>query len=522
MQCVVCIFFFFSSRRRHTRYISVTGVQTCALPISLAQDLPVQSTSIPGVAQRTGATTYYLEIYPRPASALAGKQPVFALFPNPGTVDIVVASELLEAARAMERGFDTPDRTTLIGSTHRIYAVAEKSVPSDGRFDATRAHAAAAELSKRAVLSDFAQLARDHDTSLNAVLLGAIAGTGILPIEDAGFEATIKAFGKAQEANLRGFRAGVQFVRGEQAPAPAAQETKRPSPRAPAAQTLIDSVAANYPRVLAETVQEALARLVDFQDRRYARSYLDRLDRVIKAERDLQGEAFQFHLSGEVARQLAVWMSFEDVIRVADLKTKPDRLTRIREEVGVAPGQRLALTEFLKPGVEEWCGLLPGFLGRPLFAMFVRRNLTDRFNVSIRVRTSGILGFTSLYLLARLRFWRRHSMRFHNEQQAIMAWLDMICDALKQDYRFALEIVALAGLRKGYGETRRRGVDKSDRIVEALVRPGFSDGQAAAEAMRTVREAAMADADDAAFDHLLSNLAAVAANAAEPVERAAE
>src|ERR1044072_7465125 len=25
---------FFSSRRRHTRYISVTGVQTCALPIS--------------------------------------------------------------------------------------------------------------------------------------------------------------------------------------------------------------------------------------------------------------------------------------------------------------------------------------------------------------------------------------------------------------------------------------------------------------------------------------------------------
>ena len=25
--------FFFSSRRRHTRYISVTGVQTCALPI---------------------------------------------------------------------------------------------------------------------------------------------------------------------------------------------------------------------------------------------------------------------------------------------------------------------------------------------------------------------------------------------------------------------------------------------------------------------------------------------------------
>ena len=33
------VIFFFSSRRRHTRYISVTGVQTCALPISVAKVL---------------------------------------------------------------------------------------------------------------------------------------------------------------------------------------------------------------------------------------------------------------------------------------------------------------------------------------------------------------------------------------------------------------------------------------------------------------------------------------------------
>src|SRR3546814_3350583 len=30
---VECVFFFFSSRRRHTRCALVTGVQTCALPI---------------------------------------------------------------------------------------------------------------------------------------------------------------------------------------------------------------------------------------------------------------------------------------------------------------------------------------------------------------------------------------------------------------------------------------------------------------------------------------------------------
>src|SRR3546814_4224118 len=33
--CFLCGFFFFSSRRRHTRCALVTGVQTCALPISL-------------------------------------------------------------------------------------------------------------------------------------------------------------------------------------------------------------------------------------------------------------------------------------------------------------------------------------------------------------------------------------------------------------------------------------------------------------------------------------------------------
>src|SRR3546814_1952227 len=34
-QVIVCVVFFFSSRRRHTRCALVTGVQTCALPIYL-------------------------------------------------------------------------------------------------------------------------------------------------------------------------------------------------------------------------------------------------------------------------------------------------------------------------------------------------------------------------------------------------------------------------------------------------------------------------------------------------------
>ena len=53
--------------------------------------------------------------------------------PTPGDVDVVVASELVEAGRAIQRGLVTPARTTLIASTHRSYTISEKSDPADGR-----------------------------------------------------------------------------------------------------------------------------------------------------------------------------------------------------------------------------------------------------------------------------------------------------------------------------------------------------------------------------------------------------
>ena len=95
--------------------------------------LPVQSTSIPGVAQRTGATTYYIEMFPTPYSELGGRRPVLALSPGVGDVDVVIASELLEAGRAIAMGFVTADRTLLLSSTSRVYLTVEKMQMGDGR-----------------------------------------------------------------------------------------------------------------------------------------------------------------------------------------------------------------------------------------------------------------------------------------------------------------------------------------------------------------------------------------------------
>src|SRR5919201_2858678 len=186
-----------------------------------ASDLPAQATSIPGVAQRTGATTYYLEIFPARRSALGGREPVLSLTPSPGNVDIMVASELVEAGRAMANGYVNPERTTLIASTHRIYATIEKMQMADGRYDSDQVIAAARELARHAVLFDMRKLAQESGTIINAVLFGAMAGSGVLPVSRDACEAAIRKSGRGAEASLRGFAAGYEIAQGgRKAPEP--------------------------------------------------------------------------------------------------------------------------------------------------------------------------------------------------------------------------------------------------------------------------------------------------------------
>ena len=95
-------------------------------------------------------------------------------------------------------------------------------------------------------------------------------------------------------------------------------------------------------------------------------------------------------------------MAYEDVIRVADLKTRPDRLPRIRKDLKAAPDQPVVVVDFLKPGLEEFCSVLPGFLARPLLGWAGRHNKLDSFNVGLHITTSGILGYGLLRLMAKL------------------------------------------------------------------------------------------------------------------------
>jgi indolepyruvate ferredoxin oxidoreductase beta subunit len=429
-------------------------------------DLPAQATSIPGVAQRTGATTYYLEIFPARKADLGGREPVLSLTPSPGNVDIMVASELVEAGRAMTNGYVSPARTTLVASTHRIYATVEKMQMADGRYDGERVSEAARQLAKRAVLFDMRRLAQENGTVINAVLFGAMAGSGVLPLTRDACEQAIRQAGRGAEASLRGFAAGYEIALGQ-----------RPAPGQPAPPQRATE--------LADVMRIALDRLRDYQGDRYARLYETRLQPF------LQGDAA---LAASVARHLALWMAYEDIIRVADLKTRASRFERVRNEVGAKSGEPVIVIDYLKPGVEEFASVLPHFLGKRLVAWAERRGKLDAYNIGMHIKTSGVLGYLLVRSLAWLRPWRPLSYRYKEEQALIERWLALVSDVAARDTALALEVAECARLIKGYGETHRRGKANFLAIVDALVEnPATADARSQAAAIRKAREAALAD-----------------------------
>ncbi|PJE35638.1 indolepyruvate oxidoreductase subunit B, partial [Pseudooceanicola lipolyticus] len=160
----------------------------------------VQSTSVAGVAQRTGATIYYVEMLPK-----SDRAPVFSLAPAEGDVDVLIAAEMMEAGRAIMRGFVTPDRTLLIASSHRNLATLEKEVPGSGISDSGEVRKAAAAAARDVILFDMEAMAQKAGSVISASLFGALAGSGALPFDAESYRETIRASGRGVEKSLAAF-----------------------------------------------------------------------------------------------------------------------------------------------------------------------------------------------------------------------------------------------------------------------------------------------------------------------------
>ena len=441
---------------------------------SRIEGFPAQATSTPGVAQRTGATTYYFEVFPEVG---LDRRPVFSIYPAPGAVDLQVSFEPTEAARALSGGFVGPE-TTVITAAERIFSTSEKIRPGDGTIELTPVLEALESCAGKLSIVDLAEGVRTGRCHPNAVMFGAIAASGILPFTVETCRKAIERSGVAVEQNLAGFDAGKAL------PSMPIAATQNPPALFSAAPADLAEQIRSLPKPVQQMAGHAATHLLDYQDADYAKMFLQRLDRVIACDR----KDMNHRLSVSVARRLAAWMAYEDVIRVAQLKTRPGRLSRIRADLAIGDDVPLKVHDFLKPGREELLDLLPSSSRKLKDVPHANRSSAG---LALKLKTSGPFGWAVMRLLASLRGWRRRSRRYEREQALIDRWLDAVIRMAGSDYGLACELADLAVWARGYGDVRHRGFGELNRLItdKAGDRPAYADE------IRTSLEAAYSESE---------------------------
>ena len=260
----------------------------------------------------------------------------------------------------------------------------------------------------------------------------------------------------------------------------------------------------SYPAATLDVVEEGMRRLTSYQHRWYAEWYLNRLDTV-----HALGST---ELLRDTARHLAVRMSFEDMICIAQAKTSPERMARGRAEVQTVDREPLEIAGHFRLGIEEIAAILPPAWAKRLLAWGQRTGRLGKTYFSMHLRSRFI---------ASLQSYRPNTYRFAEEQAAIDRWLEQIRTAGRTNVDLAREIAGCARLIKGYGDTYRRGLANYRRIDAEVIEPALArrmTPRAAADAVAKARVAALADPEG---ETLAKTLAAIAA-ASPALRHAAE
>jgi indolepyruvate ferredoxin oxidoreductase beta subunit len=472
---------------------------------------PAQATSIPGVAQRTGATTYYVEVFPVTVKDLGGKRPIFSLNPVPGALDAMVSSELLETARQIGSGMTSPDRTLVLTSSARTLTTQERMQLADGRADPADMLKLVRQFSRAHQVFDMAAIAKEAGTVVSAVMLGAIAGSGLFPFRREDYEAVVQAGGKGAEASLRGFAKAYEIVSQGKVQADYLAQVLSPQQQAVPAGTLAPQASPTphphrdtFPHTVQEMFTLGYQRLLDYQGQAYAELYATRLQSVLKAERDADPQGTQGHATTkEMARWLALWMAFDDIVRVADLKSRASRWARVHGEVKAGEDDLLMVYDHFKPGIPEFAALVPPAFARKLTAWDRKRVVAGKqpWAMPLKVGTHSVFGMLALRTLAGLKWLRPRGSRYAVEQQMIEQWLQGVVQGTQRLWQLGHEIALCGRLIKGYGATNERGKENLLHVLEHLARGGVP--AEAAQAIRAAREAALADDAGKALDATL-------------------
>jgi len=327
---------------------------------------------------------------------------------------------------------------------------------------------------------------------ISAVLFGALAATGTLPFNREQFEATIERGGVGVKASLKAF--DLAYRRAEAGGDLAVPDATKEAPEMPAqlqprnrqVARLLERVQQEFPQEAHAFLIEGVRRQIDYQDPAYASLYLDRMAKV-----NTWPDTASRELLRETARYLALWMAYEDTIRVADLKIRDTRFERVRNEVRVQPDQLLAVNEYMHPRLEEIAESLPAGIGRWLLKPNWANKLVGRFTKKGRIiQTTSFHGYMLLWMMSRFRHIRRSTLRYKLETERIEGWLARIEKAAQHNPLLAVEVARCQRLVKGYSDTHARGLTNFQTVMDAVDRAG---PHLAPATLADLRDAALAD-----------------------------
>ena len=209
------------------------------------------------------------------------------------------------------------------------------------------------------------------------------------------------------------------------------------------------------PDAVVPVVSDGIHMLIDYQGNAYAMLYVTRLRRFV-GRRDVNDA-----MLGEIARLMAMRMSYQDPIRIAQLK-----LAEL--EAGGAPSHDVRRFRF-----DELIGALPAVVAEPVLDTFVWLGWEVRRRVPIRFSTRSRWGIRRLRIEASLRRWRLFSVRYAKERAWVERWLHMIDRSLTKQPRAASAIVQTATMVQGYGDAYRQGLADWHAIIDGLAKPTF-------------------------------------------------
>lgn len=453
----------------------------------LIEGFEVQGVGLPGLSQRGGSTVYYLESYSKLKSD--SKPIIFSQYPLPGDIDIILAQEFLELGRVLELGYGS-DNTTIVSSTHRIYSTLEKMPLSSGIYSDENLHKLANAFSSRFIALDALALAKEYgmdELAINAILLGALGASASLPIAEASFLKAISQVGVAVENNIKAFRIGWDYIKSNKYKISLVRtelgwdqlKSEKLAKVDPSKReglfSLLLRVEREYPERLRKILAESLCRLTDYQDLWYAENYIDKLKNVYEIDKNSGSNTFS--LTESFAKNLALWMSYEDGIRVAELKINPERFKRIQKEMQLGNDQVFHVIDYLNPDAEEIYGLLPNFLVTPVVKLTNNRLFkkicpdSNRITFSQSPTTSSFFGSLRLWSLTKLKKFRPYSYRFKKEHIYIKKYATYVERYSKTNYALGCLIAKSGSMVKGYGKVRRRTLNHFERYLEKIIDP---------------------------------------------------